>query len=174
MIQKAEEQVSTATEGCPKGYHSINSYVTCTNARREIDFLVKALGAREKFRLDDADDPKRLTHAELEIGDSILMLGDVNPTADIPVKAAKDLGGSPVSFYLYVADVDATFAQCTKAGAQVKRPVQDMFYGDRVGSIQDPEGILWSLATHKRDVSPEEMKAGAAALKKQKAASGAK
>jgi uncharacterized glyoxalase superfamily protein PhnB len=164
MIEPIKKSGETKTEACPKGFHTVNAALTCVDTRREIDFLKQALGARELYRLEDPE-TKKITHAEIEVGDTLLSLAD--PIPSMGGKTVKDLGGSPVTFYLYVDDVDALFAQATKAGGKVKDPVKDMFWGDRVGSFNCPEGFHWSVATHKRDLKPEEINEGYKKFKKE-------
>jgi uncharacterized glyoxalase superfamily protein PhnB len=126
--------------------------------------LTRALGATVRYKLEDPD-TKQIGHTELAIGDSVFMLGRSMP--EMGCSSVKTLGGSPVGFYLYVDDCDAAFANAVKAGAQVKESVREMFWGDRVGSIVDPEGFVWSLATHTRDLSPEQITQGFAQFKKE-------
>lgn len=138
----------------PEGYHTLNAIITTKNARRAIDFYKSAFGATQKFLMPGADG-KHVMHAELRIGDSTLMLSDEQP--GIPCKSAETLGDSPVAFYLYVPDADRAFRQAITAGAVSERPMADMFWGDRLGTVKDPFGYTWTFATHIRDVSPEEM-----------------
>jgi uncharacterized glyoxalase superfamily protein PhnB len=124
-------------------------------ADRAIDFYRKAFGAEVLGRMDSPDG-KTVMHAELKIGDSRLFLGD--EVLGMGCSSPETLGGSPSGFYLYVRDVDEAFHKAVAAGATVKRPLEDMFWGDRTGSLQDPFGHKWDLATHIEDVPPEEMK----------------
>ena len=137
----------------PDGYHSVTPYLVVKGAARALDFYARAFGAVELMRMPQADG--RIGHAEIRIGDSPLMLADEHP--DMGAVGPKTLKGSPVSLLVYVEDVDACFARAVKAGAREVRPVQDQFYGDRSGIIEDPFGHQWSIATHKEDLSPEEM-----------------
>lgn len=137
----------------PDGYHSITPYFSHKNADAAIKFYERAFGAKEIFRLSMP--AGGVAHAEVEIGDSRVILADEMPAYGN--KSAETLGGSPVSFLFYVEDVDAAFERAVKAGAMVKRPVEDQFYGDRVGTVIDPFGIQWSIGTHKEEVSKEEM-----------------
>lgn len=130
---------------------SVTPYLIVRGANKAIDFYQRAFGAVELFRLDGPDGA--LAHAEIRIGNSPIMLAD--GMADYPDPLT--LGGSSVSFMIYVPDVDAAFARAIAAGATVKRPVADQFYGDRTGTLADPFGHVWSLATHIEDVSHEEM-----------------
>jgi PhnB protein len=128
-------------------------------AAQAIEFYKKAFGATELMRM--AQPGGKIGHAEIKIGDSPIMLADESP--DVGARSPQSIGGSPVSIMLYVEDVDRIFSQAVAAGAKVKRPVADQFYGDRTGGIEDPFGHLWYIATHKEDVSPEEMRKRAAA-----------
>ena len=143
----------------PEGYHTATPYLIVKGAARAIDFYTKAFGAKEMMRMAQPDG--RIGHAEIKIGDSPIMLADEFP--DIGARSPQSLGGSPVSILLYVEDVDAVFSQAVAAGATLQRPVADQFYGDRTGGVTDPFGHVWYIATHKEDVSSEEMKKRAAA-----------
>lgn len=136
----------------PEGYHTITPYLTVKGAEKAIEFYKKALGAQETVRMPGPDG-RGIVHAELKIGDSIIMLHDEMPEN----KSPQSLGGSPVGLYLYLQDVDAAFKKAVAAGAQELQPVQDMFWGDRVGQFKDPFGHFWTLATHKEDLTPEEV-----------------
>jgi len=129
------------------------------DAARAIEFYKKAFGATELMRMAQPDG--RIGHAEIRIGDSPIMLADEFP--EMGHRSPQSLGGSPVSILLYVEDVDALFNQAVSAGAKVQKPVQDQFYGDRIGGVTDPFGHVWYIATHKEEVSPEEMRKRAAA-----------
>ena len=135
----------------PPGYASVTPYLIVHGAAKAIDFYQRAFGAVELFRLDGPDGT--LAHAEIKIGNSPVMLADGTSGYPDPLT----LGGSSVSFMIYVPDVDAAFACAIAAGATVKRPVADQFYGDRTGTLADPFGHVWSLATHVEDVAPTEM-----------------
>jgi PhnB protein len=137
----------------PDGYHSAQPYLAVDDATKAIDWYKQAFGATERFRMDGPGGT--IGHAELEIGDSVLMLSDPFPQAS--TKPPKELGGTTSSVMLYVEDVDAKVKQAVDAGATVTMEVSDQFWGDRMGSITDPFGHSWSLATHVEDVSPEEM-----------------
>jgi PhnB protein len=141
----------------PEGMHTITPHLVCAGAADAIEFYKKAFGATEGGRMAGADG--KLMHAMLHIGDSALMLVDEFP--EWGSFGPKSLKGSPVTIHLYVNDVDAAFARALDAGATVTMPLQDMFWGDRYGVLQDPFGHNWSLATHVRDVSPEEMQKAA-------------
>src|SRR5262249_41030147 len=145
----------------PDGYHSITPYLIVKGAAGALDFYKKAFGATELFRLPGPDGT--IGHAEIKIGDSIIMLADEHPEMDF--RGPESLGGSPFCLLLYVKDVDAAARQAKAAGAKEIRPVKDQFYGDRSGTFADPFGHLWTIATHKEDVSPEEMNKRMSAMK---------
>ena len=146
----------------PEGYHSVTPYLIIRGAAAAIEFYKNAFGATELFRFPTPDG--KIGHAEIKIGDSPIMLAD--EFADMGYNGPQTLGGSPVSLMIYVADVDAVFNRALEAGATVKEALQDKFYGDRIGTLTDPFGHRWHLATHKEDVSPDEMQ------RRAKAASG--
>lgn len=150
-----------ATRPIPEGQHSITPYLGIKDAAKAIDFYKAAFGATEMFRLEGPDG--RIGHAELRIGDSSLMLAEPCDQAG-GLTASQSLGGAAVGLHLYVEDVDARFAQAIKAGATEVSAVQDQFYGDRSGTLKDPFGNLWFIATHVEDVSVEEIRARAAKL----------
>jgi PhnB protein len=143
----------------PKGYHTATPYLIVKDAAKAIEFYKKAFGAAETTRMTQPDG--RIGHAEIKIGDSPILLADEFP--EMGARSPQSLGGSPVSILLYVKDVDALTSQAITAGAKVVRPVKDQFYGDRSGSLEDPFGHQWHIATHVEDVPPEEMKKRAAA-----------
>ncbi len=143
----------------PEGYHTATPYLVVKDAANAIEFYKKAFGATELMRMTQPDG--RVAHAEIKIGDSPIMLADEFP--EMGARSPQALGGSPVSIFLYVEDVDALANQAVAAGAKVLMPVQDQFWGDRYGKLADPFGHLWSVATHKEDVAPEEVKKRAAA-----------
>jgi PhnB protein len=138
----------------PEGYHSVTPYLILTGASEAIAFYKKALAAREVMRLDDPSG--KIHHAEISIGGSRIMLADEHP--EIQALSPKTIGGSPVSIHLYVEDVDAAVERAIAAGAKLIRPVADQFYGDRVGGIEDPFGYRWFIATHKEDLTIEEIR----------------
>jgi len=152
---KEARKFALAVKPIPEGYHSITPYLTVRGADRAIDFYRRAFGAEELARLNGPDG-KTVMHAELKIGDSRFFLGD--EVAGMGCRSAETLGGSPSGIYLYVKDVDEAFRKAVAAGATVKTPLEDMFWGDRTGSVIDPFGNTWDLATRREDVPPEEMK----------------
>jgi PhnB protein len=131
----------------------LTPYLACKDTSAAIAFYTKAFGAKESFRLTDP--AGKIGHAELMLGDALLMLSDEAP--DFGHMSAQTLGGSPILLHLYVADVDAFMATAVKAGATLLRPLTDEFYGDRTGQIADPFGYKWMIATRKKQISPEEM-----------------
>jgi PhnB protein len=142
----------------PEGYDTLTPYIIVDGAARAIEFFARAFAAREVMRLDG---PKgRIGHAELEIAESKIMLADQFP--DFGAHAPGHYGGSPVSLHLYVADADATIARAVSAGAIIVRAVEDQFYGDRLGTIKDPFGHIWHVATRKENLTPEELRRRAA------------
>jgi PhnB protein len=142
-----------AVKPIPEGYHTLTPYIEIENAGEAIEFYKRAFGAKEQVRMDAPGG--RIGHAELEIGDSLLMLADPFPQSSI--RTPKDLGGTTVNLFMYVEDADAVVQQAVDSGATVTRPVENMFWGDRFGIVTDPYGHTWSIATHVEDVSPEEM-----------------
>ena len=148
-----------AVKPIPEGYHSVTPYLCAKGAAQAIEFYKKAFSATERMRITQPD--CRVGHAEVQIGDSVIMLSD--EFAEMGAHSPQSLGGSPVSIHLYVKDADAMFNQAVAAGAIVKRPIGDQFYGDRVGGIEDPFGHTWWISTHKEDLSPEEIEKRAAA-----------
>jgi PhnB protein len=143
----------------PEGYHSTTPYLCVKGAADAIEFYKKAFGAKEVLRM--ADPSGKVGHAEIQIGDSRVMLADEYP--EMGFLSPKSIGGTPVMMHLYVEDVDATVPRAVAAGAKVTREVADQFYGDRGGKIEDPFGHSWYVATHKEDLSQEEIQKRAAA-----------
>ncbi len=141
-----------AVKSIPDGYHTVTPYLVMKGAGEAIEFYKKALGAEETVRMPGPGGT--VAHAEIKIGNSHVMLADGNDEH----QGIQAIGGSPVSFMLYVEDADKAFDRAVKAGATVDRPVENQFYGDRMGSVRDPYGYAWHLATHVEDVSPAEMK----------------
>lgn len=149
-----------AVKPIPDGYHSLTPYLIIDGAAKAIEFYQKVFGATELLRLPGPGG--KLGHAEIKIGDSVLMMADEMP--EMGHRGPKALGGSPVGIMLYVEDVARTFEKAVAAGATVDRPVQDQFYGDRSGTVIDPFGYKWTIATHVEDVAQEEMQKRIAAL----------
>jgi PhnB protein len=143
----------------PDGYPRVTPYLIVDGASAAIDFYTSVLGATERMRMPAPDG--RVGHAELQVGDSVLMLADESPEMD--VRGPKTIGGTPVSLHVYVEDVDRVFERAIEAGAKALRPVEDRFYGDRTGGFEDPFGHRWDVATHVEDVPPNEMEQRAAA-----------
>lgn len=144
----------------PEGMHSLTPHLVCAGAVDAIEFYKAAFNAVEEVRLPGPDG--KLMHAALRIGDSVLMLVDENP--EWGALGPKALKGTPVTIHLYVENVDAAVAQAVAAGAKITMPVADMFWGDRYGVLQDPFGHSWSVATHTRDLSPDEIREGMAKM----------
>jgi PhnB protein len=145
----------------PEGYQSLTPMFIFKDAGKAIDFYKRAFGAEERFVMPGPDG-KGVMHAEVRIGTSIIMMGEEN--SDCPGKSAETTGGSPVSFYIYLENVDAAFTRAVESGARIQMPVEDMFWGDRMGTVLDPFGYSWSLASHTRDLTPEEIQKGAQAM----------
>ncbi|MFQ5731249.1 MAG: VOC family protein [Planctomycetaceae bacterium] len=137
----------------PEGYHSITPYLIVKGAAEAIEFYARAFGATELLSLTAPGGA--IAHAEIKIGDSPIMLAEEHP--DMGYRGPQSLGGTPVSILIYVEDVDARFERAVAAGAKVQRPVQDQFYGDRSGTLEDPFGHVWTIATHVEDVPMEEI-----------------
>ena len=149
-----------AVKPIPDNYPRVTAYLAIDGAGDAIDFYKKIFGAQERFRMPGPDG--RIGHAEIQIGDSVIMMADAAP--EMGVVDPKKLGGSPVTLTIYVEDVDKTFKDATKAGAKETQPVEDKFYGDRAGQFDDPWGHRWNVMSHVEDVSPEEMEKRAAAF----------
>ena len=143
----------------PEGYPRVSPYLIVDGASAAIDFYVQVLGAKERMRMEGPDGT--VGHAELTIGDSVVMLADGHSAVD--ARDPRDIGGTPVLLHTYVEDVDAVFERAVQAGAKELRAIKDMFYGDRSGEFEDPFGHRWSIASHVEDVSPDEMARRAAA-----------
>jgi len=144
----------------PEGYHSLTPYLIIDGAAEAMEFYKKAFGAVELFRMEHDG---KVGHAEMKIGDSPFMLGDENPQ----YKGPKTLGGTPMMLMIYVDDVDTTYQQAIAAGGTEVKALQDQFYGDRSGTLTDPFGHIWTIATHKEDVTPEEIEKRLAAMHSQ-------
>ena len=142
-----------AVKPVPEGHHTVTPYLAVDDASAAIEFYKRALGATERMRMSAPDG--KIGHAELGIGDSLIMLSDPFPQAT--TRPPKELGGTTCGVFLYVEDVDAAFQQAVDAGATVAMAPADMFWGDRFGSLVDPFGHHWSLATHKEDLTEEEI-----------------
>jgi PhnB protein len=142
-----------ATKPIPEGYHTATPYLAVDDAARAIEYYTRAFGAKERVRMDAPGG--KIGHAELEIGDSLVMLSDPFPQAS--TKPPKELGGTSASVFLYVEDVDEVVKQAVDAGAKVTMEVADQFWGDRFGTITDPFGHVWGISTHVEDVPPQEM-----------------
>jgi PhnB protein len=142
-----------SVKAIPAGHRTVTPYLAIKNAAKALEFYKTAFGATETYKLMMPDG--RLGHAEISIGDSVIMMSDEFP--EYGGNAPETLGGSPVSIHLYVEDVDAFFKKALAAGAKERKPVTDQFYGDRTGQLEDPFGHLWWVATHKEDVAPEEI-----------------
>ncbi|MFZ0807578.1 MAG: VOC family protein [Candidatus Sulfotelmatobacter sp.] len=139
----------------PKDYNSVTPYLVVKDAARAIDYYKKVFGATETVRMNGPNGT--VGHAELKIGNSHIMLADENPSMGPGHESATTIGNSPVSLYVYLPDVDGVVKRAVAEGAKTLKPVQDQFYGDRNGFIQDPFGHLWGIATHVEDVSPKDM-----------------
>ena len=154
-----------AVKAVPEGYHTATPYLIVDDAARALEFYRKAFGATERMRM--AAPGGKIGHAEITIGDSAIMLADEHP--EMGYRGPRAIGGSPVSIHLYVENVDEVFPRALAAGGTVLQPVKDQFYGDRSGTLRDPFGHVWNVATHKEDLSPEEMHRRAQAMMKQHA-----
>jgi uncharacterized glyoxalase superfamily protein PhnB len=155
-----------AVQRVPEGYHTVTPYLAVDDASAAIDFYQRAFGAKERVRMPGPGDT--IMHAELEIGDSLVMLADPFPQAS--TRTPKDLGGTSVNLFVYVEDIDALYKRAIDAGASSLMEPDDMFWGDRFGSVQDPFGHSWTIATHIEDVSPEELEKRSKAWMEQMAA----
>ncbi|HTQ01610.1 MAG TPA: VOC family protein [Casimicrobiaceae bacterium] len=151
-------------QAIPAGYAGVTAYLIIRGTARALDYYKKAFGATEIMRFPGQGDT--VAHAEIKIGDGVVMLADEAP--DMGYRSPQSIGGTPVSLLFYVADVDARFAQAIKAGGKVQRAVQDQFYGDRSGTLEDPFGHIWTIATHVEDVSMQEMERRMAAMSSEK------
>ena len=147
----------------PDGYHPVTPYLVVDGAAKALEFYGRVFGATERMRMPGPGG--KIGHAEIRIGNALLMLADEHPESGH--RSPQTLGGSPVTLHLYVQDVDAVTKRAVAAGATVVRPVADQFYGDRSGQIEDPFGHRWILSTHKEDVTPAEIERRYAAFFKQ-------
>jgi PhnB protein len=144
----------------PDGYPQVTPYLYVDGANEAIEFYSKVFGAQERMRLDGPDG--KIGHAEVQLGEGLIMLADRNP--DMGIRDPKEIGGTPVTISVYVEDVDSVFGAAIEAGATELRAVEDQFYGDRSGQFEDPFGHRWSIATHVEDVPPDEMAKRAAEM----------
>lgn len=158
--KKAPAKPAKKVKPIPDGYHAVTPYLIVRGAAHALAFYKKALGAVELFRLEMGGG--KLGHAEMKLGDSIVMLAD--EVAEMNCRSPQALGGTPVFLMIYVEDVDARVEQAVAAGAKLIRPVLDQFYGDRSGTVLDPFGHQWTLATHKEDLTPGEIAKRMAAM----------
>jgi PhnB protein len=152
----------------PDGYNAVIPYLYIKGAAKAIDFYKNVFGAKEVMRMPGPDG--KIGHAEIKIGDSMIMISDEHP--QMGALSPQSVGGSPVGLHVYVENVDAVVKKATDGGAKLTRPVKDQFYGDRSGSITDPFGHLWYVSTHVEEVSPEEIAKRAAAMAQTQAAGG--
>ena len=147
----------------PEGYHSVTPYLSIKGAAQALEFYKRAFGAEELLRMNMADG--RIGHAEIQIGDSRVMLAEEMPEApDFVVRSPKSLGGSTIGLCVYLPNVDARVQRAVEAGCKIRRPIKDQFYGDRSGVVEDPFGHFWTLSTHVEDVSSDEMRKRMASL----------
>ena len=153
--------MAKAVKPIPEGYHSVTPYLSVAGAAQALDFYKKAFGAREIMRVESPGG--KVGHAEVEIGGSRVMMADEFP--DMGFRGPKSYGGSPVHIHLYVEDADKTVEQAVAAGAKIVRAVANQFYGDRSGSIEDPFGHVWHVATRVEDLTPQEVQQRAGAAK---------
>jgi len=142
-----------AVKPIPEGYHTLTAYLAVDNATEAIEFYKRAFGAKERMRMDAPGG--KIGHAELEIGDSLVMLSDPFPQSS--TRPPTEVGASTAGLFLYSEDVDAAFQKAVSAGATATMEPDDMFWGDRFGTVTDPYGHVWSIATHKEDLAPEEI-----------------
>jgi len=152
--------MSPSVKPIPDGYPQVSPYLIVDGAAQAIDFYTQVLGAKERMRMGGPDG--KIGHAELQVGDGVVMLADEHP--DMGYLGPKAIGGTPVTIGVYVEDVDKTFDAALKAGAKSLRAVENQFYGDRSGQFEDPYGHRWSVSTHVEDVPPDEMQKRAAAM----------
>jgi PhnB protein len=146
--------MTRSVKGIPEGYHSVTPYLAVDDAAAALEFYKQAFGARERMRMPAPGG--KVGHAEIEIGGSCIMLADEYP--DIGFRSPRTIGSTPVNLHLYVEDVDAVVPRAVAAGAKKVRPIKDQFYGDRTGTVEDPFGHVWHIATHKEDLAPDELK----------------
>jgi PhnB protein len=161
--KRAPAKKARKVQPIPAGYHAVTPYLSIRGAAQAIEFYKKAFGAAEVMRMPGSEG--KLGHAEIRIGDSRIMLSDEYP--QMAFMGPQTRGGSTVHIHLYVRNVDATTERAVAAGAKLIRPIEDKFYGDRTGSIEDPFGHVWHLATHKEDLSRAELRRRAAKAAKE-------
>ncbi len=154
-----------AVKPVPEGYHTVTPYLIIQGASQALEFYKKAFAAEELVRMGGPDG--KIGHAEIKIGDSMIMLADEHP--EMGYRGPKAYGGSPVGIHLYIDDVDSMFRKAIAAGAKELRPLKDQFYGDRSATFEDPFGHVWTISTHKEDVPPDEMERRMAAYMKEQA-----
>ena len=142
-----------AVKAIPEGYHSVTPYLIVRDGAAAIEYYKKAFGAVELFRIPAPGG--KVGHAEIKIGDSVIMLGDEHPS--MGYNGPETIGGTPVSLMIYLEDVDSVFERAVNSGGTVKQAIEDKFYGDRSGTVVDPFGHIWHLSTHTEDVPAEEM-----------------
>lgn len=150
-----------AVKPIPEGYHSVTPYLIVKDAAKALDYYKQAFGAVELMRMPGPDG--KIGHAEIRIGDSPIMLADEHP--HMGFRGPQSFGGTPVSLMIYVPDVDTVFPQAIAAGGTIFRPIQDQFYGDRSGTLTDPFGHVWTVSTHKEDLTPDEIERRAQSFK---------
>src|SRR5690349_16186205 len=151
---RAKSRKAKKVQPIPKGYHAVTAYLSVQNAAQALDYYKRAFAAKELLRMPMPDG--KIGHAELMIGDSHVMLADEMPSMGFISPPGR--GGTTVQLHLYVRDVDATVQKAVGAGGKLTRPIEDKFYGDRAGTVEDPYGHIWYIATHTEDVPPKEMK----------------
>ena len=147
----------------PEGYHTVTPSFTFKDSKKAVEFYKNAFGAKV-LDLFPSPSGQGIMHATIQIGNSIVMMGDENPNAENCGKSAETLGSSPISLYVYVPNADQAFKQAVAAGATATMPVADMFWGDRAGTLKDPFGYQWMIATHKQDLTDDEIRKGAEAF----------
>jgi PhnB protein len=158
-VKASKRKTAKKVQPIPKGYHSVTPYLSIKGGAAAIDFYKKAFGAKEIMRMPGPGG--KIGHAEIQIGDSRVMLADEHP--EIGFVGPESRGGTTVTLHVYVPNVDKTVERAVAAGARLERPVEDQFYGDRLGTLEDPFGHVWHFATHKKDMSMAELRKGAQA-----------
>ena len=172
MAKKAKarpkKKAAKKVQPIPRGYHSVTPYLSIRDAARALDYYKKAFDAKEMVRMQGPDG--KLGHAEIKVGDSYIMMADEFPSMGFLGPQAR--GGTTIQLHLYVRDVDATVEKAVAAGGKLTRPIENKFYGDRAGTLEDPYGHVWYIATHTEDVPPREMKRRMDEMMKNAAAGG--